>query len=497
MGACPATDLFHSNSFHSDVSVFAGPLFTREALTLPRQWKHYLLRSGYVALFAVLLYTAGQTTFGFQRVRNIGDVARFGSYVFSLAAGLQLSLVLAASLLFSSGSVAQEKDRRTLILLLMTDLRSPELVVGKLLASLLPVIVLIGVSLPVLCFLRLLGGITLGQVLWLEALCLVTGLAAASWGTLVAYWRDKTFQTLAVTVLGAMLFVGVIELIVSLTGEAGAISRAVGALNPYRALGELLNPLGAQPDIVAPSVAAWRSVLVLGLLAAALITTTCLRVRVWNPSRFIYEQAQESGKKEAEAATRSRHRVVWDQPIIWREICTRAYGRKMIVIKGAYIVMAAFIALWSFQPEASQSLVLGMITRQGAALVMLTFVGLLLVTAQAVTSLTSERDSQTLELLLVTDISAKEFIFGKLGGVFYNVKEVLIVPLLFLALNTVRDKSLRRISSFCWSVFARWRPSVPCWVCTRRSRMTCLAKRSCIVWGPSSFCLPVCFCVWY
>jgi ABC-type transport system involved in multi-copper enzyme maturation permease subunit len=136
--------------------MLAGPLFTREVLTAPRQWKHFLLRAGYVAAFAILIYTAGQATFGFQKVRNVGDVARFGSYVFSLSAVVQLSLVIAAALLFSANTVAQEKDKRTLVLLLMTDLRSSELVLGKLLGSLLPVVTLIGVSLPVLCFIRLL-----------------------------------------------------------------------------------------------------------------------------------------------------------------------------------------------------------------------------------------------------------------------------------------------------------------------------------------------------
>jgi len=53
------------------------------------------------------------------------------------------------------------------------------------------------------------------------------------------------------------------------------------------------------------------------------------------------------------------------------------------------------------------------------------------VNAQAVTSLTSERDGQTLELLLVTEVSAKEFIFSKLAGILYNTKEVIAVPLLF------------------------------------------------------------------
>ena len=55
---------------------------------------------------------------------------------------------------------------------------------------------------------------------------------------------------------------------------------------------------------------------------------------------------------------------------------------------------------------------------------------LLLVSAQAVTSITSERDGKSLDLLLVTDISPKEFVFGKLGGVLYNTKEFIIPPLL-------------------------------------------------------------------
>ncbi len=54
---------------------------------------------------------------------------------------------------------------------------------------------------------------------------------------------------------------------------------------------------------------------------------------------------------------------------------------------------------------------------------------LVLVNAQAVTSMTSERDARALDLLLVTDLTAKEFVFGKLGGVFYNTKEMILLPI--------------------------------------------------------------------
>jgi ABC-type transport system involved in multi-copper enzyme maturation permease subunit len=119
--------------------LLAGPIFSREALTLPRQLKHYLVRSGYIGVFFILLYTAGQTTFGFQDVRGIGALASFGGLAFQIMAFVQLSLVLFFSLLFTVGNIAQEKDRQTLILLLMTDLTNREIVLGKLFSSLLQV----------------------------------------------------------------------------------------------------------------------------------------------------------------------------------------------------------------------------------------------------------------------------------------------------------------------------------------------------------------------
>jgi hypothetical protein len=88
--------------------------------------------------------------------------------------------------------------------------------------------------------------------------------------------------------------------------------------------------------------------------------------------------------------------------------------------------------------DNAAELVLGMISPSGFAFVAVGLVALLLVNAQAVTALTTERDAKTLELLLVTDITAKEFIYGKIGGVLYNMREAVLLPvagLVWLALQ--------------------------------------------------------------
>jgi len=67
-------------------------------------------------------------------------------------------------------------------------------------------------------------------------------------------------------------------------------------------------------------------------------------------------------------------------------------------------------------------------------------ISLVLVNALAVNSVTGERDGLALDLLLVTDLSPREFVFGKLLGVLYVGKEMIALPILlvvYLAFNGV------------------------------------------------------------
>ena len=412
----------------------SNPIFIREALTSPRQLRHYLVRSGYVAAFFILIFTAGQTILGTQQIQTttIGEFARLGNLIFQMIAFLQLLLVLFFTLLFSAGSIAQEKDRGTLILLLMTELKDRELVSGKIQSSLLIVYVLLAAAVPVCVFLYLLGGIELSQIIWVEILCLMTVFATGSWAGLVAFWREKTFQTLAISVLGMVVFLGVVELVASLVGAHSVVYPWIAGLNPFRSLYEILNPLSLNTGLQAVTVSAWPSLISLFVLGMALKTYTIFRLRVWNPSRSVYQSTRKE-KKET-VIIKEKTRQIWSNPVIWREIMTKAYGRKAFVIKLAYFLLAAF-TLWTAatsEAVAEGTLYLGVIPPQGLAFAGIAWLSLVLANTQAVTSITSEKDSKTLELLLVTDISAKEFVLGKLGGIFYNCKELVLIPLLVL-----------------------------------------------------------------
>ncbi len=125
-------------------------------------------------------------------------------------------------------------------------------------------------------------------------------------------------------------------------------------------------------------------------------------------------------------------RTVTGNPILWREIFTRAYGKRPFLVKLSYFIVLALIAY----PAVAPLFLGGDRSPYLAALGLLpvAVLSLLLVTAQATTAITSERDTGALDLLLVTDLTAQEFIFGKLLGIAYNTKEYLFPPLILAAL---------------------------------------------------------------
>src|SRR5271170_2369723 len=105
-----------------------GPIFNREFLTVPRREKHHVGRLAALVLLWVIGLTAWQATVGFNRTATLGETARFGMLFFQIITYVELTLLLFFSALSAASAVAQEKDRRTFVLLLLTDMRDYEIV---------------------------------------------------------------------------------------------------------------------------------------------------------------------------------------------------------------------------------------------------------------------------------------------------------------------------------------------------------------------------------
>ena len=131
-------------------------------MTTPRPLRYYLWRASFACFLFILLWTAWQTLIGWQDIREVGVLARFGNIIYWMFAMLQLTLVLFFAPLFTAAAVSYEKDRRTFTLLLMTDLSDLEIVLGKLVAGLLNILTILGASIGLLSLCVFFGGISFG-----------------------------------------------------------------------------------------------------------------------------------------------------------------------------------------------------------------------------------------------------------------------------------------------------------------------------------------------
>jgi len=406
-----------------------------------------MTRVAYLGALWIIGVTAWLATGGWLRPATLGESARFGPLLFQILTFVELALFLFFSALSAASAVSQEKDRRTFLLILLTDLRDDEIVLGKLLGSLLPIGLLLAATLPLLMLLLLLGGIDPHQVLQALVIVAATSLAAGSLGGLIALWRDRTFQSLALTVLFLVLYLCLVRGLGVLPALSGRLSTADVQrwqewLDPFLALRTVQDPASLlEPGF--SSAYGFASVMV--LFSAVLNGVGLLRLRVWNPSGepiVQREQPEDMEDKEGALSTDRKARVsvhaapgavrrVGPNPILWREIATRAYGRRPLLVKTAYFLVLTFICWYALAPLIGQQERLPFAAAYG--LIPVGVLSLLLVAAQAATAITSERDTGALDLLLVTDLTPREFIFGKLGGIAYNTKEYLLPPLLLAA----------------------------------------------------------------
>jgi ABC-type Na+ efflux pump permease subunit len=413
-------------------------------LTVPRQARHYVLRSAYLGLLWVLGITAWQYTVGWETTATLGDTARFGLLLFQvLTLYVQLPLLLFFAALSAASAVAREKDRRTFVLLLMTDLRNHEIVLGKILGSLLQIVLLLACMVPVLALLVLLGGVSPSQVAQATLVLVATAVAAGSLGGLVALWREKTFPALALTALFLVLYLCLVRALTVvpaiaawLTGKTEFadwydVEGVQRWLDPFLALQSVLEPPVQPAADFAPAYGFAAVMLVLTIL---LNVWGILRLRAWNPSGEPIMQREAPAEDDDETDRARAHaapgavRQVWPNPILWREMCTRAYGRRPYLVKAAYAIVLAMICYFALEPLLTSSSHTPRIAAYG--LVPVGVLSLLLVSAQAATAITSERDTGALDLLLVTDLTPQEFIFGKIWGICYNAKEYLLPPLI-------------------------------------------------------------------
>ena len=139
-----------------------GPVFNAELMTTARRARYYIVRFLYGGIILFTIYTTYESNSYYYRATGemqLSQMAGFGVSMFTSFAILQLVVVILLTPALVAGTIADERQRKTLHYLLTSQLSGGEIVLGKLAARLIHVVVLVALGLPAVCLLGLFGGI--------------------------------------------------------------------------------------------------------------------------------------------------------------------------------------------------------------------------------------------------------------------------------------------------------------------------------------------------
>jgi ABC-type transport system involved in multi-copper enzyme maturation permease subunit len=345
----------------------------------------------------------------------------------------QLALIFLVTPVFVAGAITDEKTRGTLQYLMTTDLASWHILVGKLLARTAQ-IALIGLAgLPLLCFLGVVGGL---EPLTLVVLFLVTVMPLFAVGAatlLAAVWTRKTLE--AVLVLMPILLPASLAILFS--------DLIIGGNYPTVFDGRyVMEPAWGRTDLGGLRELGRR------LFAAALcwggVGSVCLAWAVWRLRPAYLRQLHTSGSKRNAHWWNVGRRQMTDSPLRWKEYHVEGLAPLPVLrqvprwlglgFTSVVSLIAALFILWlNLLPRVGIRQLLETVARfdlpglqncfseaqvefQILGLIAL-FLFTMIVGMRCSGSVSGERERLTWEALLLSPLSVKHLIRGKLWGI--------------------------------------------------------------------------------
>jgi ABC-type transport system involved in multi-copper enzyme maturation permease subunit len=186
-------------------SVLWNPIVVKEVRSRMRTWRAPMVLLAFLAILGAVGYTAYQQTA--PEVSSSSDIGRVGNAVFGALAAAMLVLVGLIVPGLVGGAISGERERQTLDLLMVTPVRPLRIVIGKLFSSLLYVLFLAAAAIPLFSIVFVLGGVSLGQVVAVMVVTVVTALALGSLAMLCSAAMRRTTASTVSSYLAAFLLV--------------------------------------------------------------------------------------------------------------------------------------------------------------------------------------------------------------------------------------------------------------------------------------------------
>ena len=178
--------------------LFNNPVLQHELVVNLRTLRSFLLLFAYVLFLGLLVYAAWPTEQRLDLARS--DKAKALVNLFFFGQYLLMSLMAPS---FASGAITGEKERKSYEMLLASPLRAGSIVLGKLAASLVPLAELMICSLPIVMLCLPLGGVSFYEV----AAAYFAMISSVSLFAMVSLWCSSFFQRTSASLVVSYLMI--------------------------------------------------------------------------------------------------------------------------------------------------------------------------------------------------------------------------------------------------------------------------------------------------
>jgi ABC-type transport system involved in multi-copper enzyme maturation permease subunit len=423
-----------------------GPLFALEMVTSARRTRYFIVRVLYAAVLFFALFCTYLTYSENHYLSDRALIAAFAWSFFSIFSWLQLLAVAALGPAMAAGTIAQERERRTIEYLFASTLSNAEIVLGKLLARLMHVGYLVLAGMPILFIAMLMGGIAPEAIVLLTIVTLSTALTVSIISITVSVWSARAREAVmrAYLVIIVLVVLPPIMLAMRGTGFYSVIFDSVNEqfllANPFYILGHMLVTASS-----ANTAIAWDAMLALlrnqAVVCVLGITASTLAVR------RVHLRASGSVPKKQRRRFHLFRPEMGDRPMLWKEIVAEpaasrlgAVGRIAVILILLGILAPTawvfFTSITQLSPRSDYADYLRYSTIMGAAV---GCGGLLLIAARAAGSITSEKERDCWVPLISTPLEAREIIWGKITGNIWAARGILIVLAIIWGLGAILD----------------------------------------------------------
>lgn len=184
---------------------FSNPVLMKELKLRFRAFKSFSGLMFYLAVLCIfvvgflMIYTQFSGTAFFRPSDSFT--------MFSVLSVLQMALVMFITPGLTAGAISTEREKQTLNILLTTTQSSTQIIVGKLVSSVVFLILMLVAGLPLYSLVFLFGGVSPSQYVTIFLFYLVTLIAIGSIGIMFSTITKKTIVSMIAT-YGAMIFLG-------------------------------------------------------------------------------------------------------------------------------------------------------------------------------------------------------------------------------------------------------------------------------------------------